>query len=206
MMKREYIVRLFFYIIGLVVLSFGIGLTIKADLGVGAWDAVNVGLSAITGLTVGNWVIIIGIALIALNAIIAKERPDYFALLTIFIVGMMIDFWLLYVMVDWGRDHLFYQAAMLVIGVLILGFGVSMYLQPKLSLNPIDGLMVSLQKRWRFSLVTAKTISEGLALVAALILGGPVGIGTILILLFIGPSIQYFEPKARKLMRVFLPS
>lgn len=197
---KKYRVSALFYLTGLIIMSFGITVTIKADLGVGAWDALNVGLSALTGLTVGNWVIIIGAVLIALNAIIAKERPELLALITIVIIGFMIDFWLISIMNSWSIDHLLTQIVLLFTGIVIIGFGVSLYLQPKFSLNPIDGLMVALQKRFGFSLVTAKTITEAVALVLALSLGGPIGIGTIVILLCIGPAIQYFDPKAKKIM------
>ncbi|WP_077624330.1 YczE/YyaS/YitT family protein [Sediminibacillus massiliensis] len=203
-MNKQIKVRILFFLAGLIVLSFGISLTITADLGIGAWDAVNVALSSLTGLTVGNWVIIIGLLLIAINALIARERPDYLALVTIFTIGLMIDFWLIMIMDGWTSDIFWVKAAMLIGGILIIGFGVSMYLQPKLSLNPVDGLMVALQKRWSFTIATAKTLTECLALLLALLLGGPIGIGTIMILLFIGPSIQFFEPKAQRLMNSFM--
>ncbi|WP_053217201.1 YczE/YyaS/YitT family protein [Virgibacillus senegalensis] len=205
-MGKQLVIRWLFFIAGLIVLSFGISLTITADLGVGAWDAVNVGLSELTDFTVGNWVMIIGVVLIGVNAWLTRERPDYFAIVTILVVGMMIDFWLLVVMEAWELNGALIQAVILVVGILVLALGVALYLQPKLSLNPVDGLMVSLQKRWNLPLLAAKTTTEGLALVAALLIGGPVGIGTIVILVVIGPAIQFFEPKARKLMTRLLHS
>ncbi|SDM70296.1 YczE/YyaS/YitT family protein [Sediminibacillus halophilus] len=203
-MGKQLVVRWIFFLAGLIVLSFGISLTITADLGVGAWDAVNVGLSNVTDLTVGNWVMIIGIVLIGVNALLTRERPDFFAIVTILVIGMMIDFWLLIVMEAWNLDGLAIQSITLVGGILVLAFGVSLYLQPKLSLNPVDGLMVAIQKRWKLPLLAAKTITEGLALVAALLIGGPVGIGTIVILLLIGPAIQFFEPQAKRLLTALI--
>ncbi|MFB1050927.1 YitT family protein [Paraliobacillus sp. JSM ZJ581] len=191
--------RILFFIIGLVVLSFGVSMTIKADLGAGAWDALNVGLAEITGFTVGNWVIIIGLILMIVNAIIVKTKPDYFALITVLLIGFMIDFWLLIVMDGWNIDGLLVQILSLTIGILILGLGVSMYLQPQFPLNPVDGLMVSLQQRFHLSTRVAKTLGEVLAFVLAFIVGGPIGIGTFIILFGIGPSIQLFEPTAKKI-------
>ncbi|WP_407270844.1 YczE/YyaS/YitT family protein [Radiobacillus sp. PE A8.2] len=197
---RNIAVRILFYLIGICIMTFGASLTIKADLGAGAWDAVNVALSEMSGLTVGNWVIIIGIFLMFTNAMIANMRPDYLALITIFIIGFVIDFWLLIVMADWHFEQLLVQATMLIIGVFILGFGVSLYLQPSLFINPIDGFMVALHKRFGMSLLKAKSITEGLAVLIGFLLGGPVGIGTLLILLFIGPAIQFFEPISKKML------
>lgn len=194
-------VRSIFFLVGIVILSFGISMTIKADLGAGAWDALNVGLSSLIGLTVGSWVFIIGLFLILVNAWIERERLDYFAIITIVVIGFMIDFWLLIVMDSWNLSSLIGQFLLLVIGIIILGFGVSLYLQPKFSLNPVDGFMVALKNRFRLSTIVAKTITEATALVIALFIGGPIGVGTFIILFGVGPAIQLFEPTASRLAR-----
>ncbi len=191
--------RALFFIVGLIVLSFGISMTIKADLGAGAWDALNVALSGITDLTVGNWVIIIGLILMFINAGILKIRPEYFALVTVLVIGFMIDFWLLLVMNAWVISGFFMQLLFLLIGVLVIGMGVSLYLQPKFSLNPVDGLMVSLQQKFHLSTRMAKTLTEAIAFVFALTINGPIGIGTFVILFGVGPAIQLFEPTAKKI-------
>ncbi|MCA0984123.1 membrane protein [Halobacillus yeomjeoni] len=201
---KNWIIKSLFYIIGLVTISLGITLTIKADLGAGAWDAMNVGLTETFGLTVGNWVIIIGAFLILTNAIIAKERPDVLAVITILVVGKMIDFWLLTVFDTLAVDGFLKQLPLLVLGIIIIAIGVSLYLQPNFSLNPIDGFMVALQKRFGFSLTTSKTLTEVFALVMALALGGPIGVGTLIILVLIGPAIQFFNPKAERFINRIL--
>ncbi|KHE71584.1 YitT family protein [Halobacillus sp. BBL2006] len=197
-------IKVFFYIVGLITIALGITLTIKAELGAGAWDAMNVGLTETVGLTVGNWVIIIGAILIVTNALIAKERPDVLAVITILVVGKMIDFWLLTVFESFAVEGFVKQLFILLAGIVIIAIGVSLYLQPKFSLNPIDGFMVALQKRFGFSLTSAKTLTEVFALVLALALGGPIGVGTLVILLCIGPAIQFFDPKARRVMNQML--
>ena len=200
---RNLKMRVFFFLAGLIILSFGVSMTIKADLGAGAWDALNVGLSSITGLTVGSWVIIIGLVLMLINAWISKERPDYLAVVTILIIGLLIDFWLLIFMQSWDFSTLIGQIAILLVGVFVLGFGVSIYLQPEFSLNPVDGFMVALQKRFNLSTRVAKTITEALALIIALIIGGPIGVGTFIILFGVGPAIQLFEPTAKQMAVYF---
>lgn len=174
-------------------------MTIKADLGAGAWDALNVGLADITSLTVGNWVIIVGLILMIVNAWIVHTKPDYFAIITVLMIGFLIDFWLLIVMDSWQVTGFFMQFILLIFGIIILGLGVSVYLQPAFSLNPVDGLMVSLQKRFRLSTRVAKTLTEALACLLAFGIGGPIGVGTFVILIGVGPSIQLFEPIAKRL-------
>lgn len=191
--------RLVFWLCGLIILSFGATLTIKANMGAGAWDALNVGLSNLSGLTVGTFVIIVGIVMMLLNAWLLMTKPDYLALFTIFIIGFLIDFWMLVVLSDFDPSHFIGKLLTLVVGLLVIGVGVSMYLQPKFPINPLDNFMLGISKRFKVSLVVAKTIGEIIALILALVVKGPIGIGTIIVTVGIGPSIQLFVPFFEKL-------
>ncbi|MHC0036213.1 YczE/YyaS/YitT family protein [Pseudoneobacillus sp. C159] len=193
-----FIKRLVFWLIGIVILSLGASLTIKANMGVGAWDALNVGLSKMTGLTVGSFVIIMGLILLFVNALLLKTRPDYLAVFTFFIIGTLIDFWLLVMLVDFNPSTSIFKFTTLVIGLLVIGIGVAMYLQPKFPINPLDNFMVGISQRLGVSFVVAKTIGEVIALVFALIVGGPIGFGTLIVTLGIGPCIQLFVPFSEK--------
>jgi uncharacterized protein len=195
----SFIKRLLFWLLGIIILSLGASLTIKANMGVGAWDALNVGLSRIFGLTVGTFVIIIGLILLFVNALLLKSRPDYMAVFTFFIIGTLIDFWMLVVFRNFEPNEFILKLVTLVVGLLIIGLGVAIYLQPKFPLNPIDNFMMGVSKRLGVSIVVAKTIGELIALVLALIVKGPIGFGTIIVTVGIGPSIQLFVPIIEKL-------
>jgi uncharacterized protein len=194
----SFIKRLLFWLLGIIILSLGASLTIKANMGVGAWDALNVGLSRIFGLTVGSFVIIIGLILLFVNAVLLKSRPDYMAIFTFFIIGSLIDFWMLVVFKNFEPNEFILKLGTLVGGLLIIGLGVAIYLQPKFPLNPIDNFMMGVSKRLGVSIVVAKTIGELIALVLALIVKGPIGFGTIIVTIGIGPSIQLFVPFIEK--------
>jgi uncharacterized membrane protein YczE len=197
---NPFTVRLLSYIVGLTILSFGACLTIKANIGVGAWDALNVGLSSTYGLTVGSWVFIVGILLIIINAFLQKKRPDLLAVITIILVGLLFDFWLLVVFSQWVIEAP-YGFIVFAVGLIILAIGLSMYIQSNLALIPIDNLMYSIHKRTGVNLMIAKTIGEVTALVLALLFGGPIGVGTILITFLIGPLMQWFVPKIQRLQK-----
>jgi len=197
---KKFTIRALFFILGLSILSFGVSLTIKADLGAGAWDALNVGLEDEVGLTVGTWVIIVGMVLIVSNALLAKERPDFLALITVTILGPMIDFWLGVFMSDWAFTSFPAQLAVLLFGVVFVSLGIATYIQPKLPLIPIDNFMVSVQKRFNLQITKAKTLTEAFALLMAFLFGGPIGIGTVVILFMLGPTIQFFDPKAKNVL------
>ncbi len=195
---KSFIVRLISFILGLSLISFGVSLTIKAELGTGAWDALNVGLSKTIGLTVGSWVFIVGIVLIVLNAILMKSRPDFLAVITIFLAGLFIDGWLLVVLDTFQANGLWEQIVVFVVGVIVLSFGIAVYLQANFPLIPIDKLMLAIQERLGVSMGTAKTIGELSALVAAFIFSGPIGLGTLIVTFTIGPLVQLFAPRVHK--------
>lgn len=193
--------RSIFYLLGLMILSLGVSLTIKAEVGTGAWDALNVGLTKTIGFTVGTWVMIIGLLLIFINSFIAKEKPKLSSMLTPVLIGFKIDFWMLIGLVHMNVDNLFFQYIWFLIGVVLIAIGVGMYLQADFAPNPIDHFMIALHKRFGLNLMTAKTIGEMIALVLALLLQGPIGIGTIIITIIIGPIIQVFYKLFRDLYK-----
>ncbi|WP_017729015.1 YczE/YyaS/YitT family protein [Halalkalibacterium ligniniphilum] len=188
-----------FFFIGLLFLSFGITLTIVADLGTGAWDALNIGLANRTPFTVGNWVIFIGVLLICLNALLGKRRPEVVSIITVLILGYLIDFWLLIVFKDIQLSNLFLQLGILVFGIVCMGMGIATYLQANFAIIPIDRFMLVIQEMLKVKVSTAKTVAEVIALIMAFLAGGPIGVGTILVTFLMGPVIQTFYPRIEKL-------
>ncbi|KAA0544917.1 membrane protein [Bacillus sp. BGMRC 2118] len=192
-------IRMIFYLVGLTILSMGISLTIKSDMGAGPWDALNVGLSNTIGLTVGSWVIIVGSILIIINGFLLKVRPDFLAILTIVLIGFIIDFWLIFVFAHLEPVGIVQKLIILVIGLIALAFGIATYLQANYPLSPIDRFMMGIRYRLKVNLMVAKTLGELTALVLAFIFKGPIGIGTIIVALMVGPFIQIFAPRLERL-------
>lgn len=183
---------------GLMILSLGVSFTILSGLGAGAWDALNVGLSNLVGFTVGTWVIIIGLLLILINALLLKKKPEFIAMITVIIIGYFIDFWLIIVFPDFYPEAFLIKFMVLLSGVVLMGFGIATYLQGKFAVVPIDRLMMALQFRLKVNLMVGKTIGEVTALIFAFIVGGPIGIGTLIVTFSIGPLIQVFFPYLEK--------
>ncbi|CAH2715602.1 hypothetical protein BACCIP111895_02786 [Neobacillus rhizosphaerae] len=199
----KFFIRLLFFTIGLFVMTFGVCLTIKANLGAGAWDALNVALTEKVGLSIGKWVMIDGVVLVIVNALLIKRRPDFLTLLTIIVIGSMIDFWLNSVFETWQAEQFIVKLVTLLLGILIVGFGAAAYLQAKFPPGPIDNYMLAIKERFGVNLMMAKTIGEITALIPAFFLKGPIWLGTIIITFTIGPVIQLFFPFFEKLLKRF---
>lgn len=197
----KFFIRLLFFIFGLVIMTFGVCMTIKvADIGVGAWDALNVALTEKIGLSVGKWVMIDGAILVIVNSLLLKRRPAILSLFTIIVIGSLVDFWLMTFFELFEVHHFVAKMAMLLVGILIIGFGAAIYIQAKFPQSPIDNFMLAIKERFRVNLMMAKTIGEITALIPAFLLHGPISFGTIIITFTVGPAIQLFFPFFEKLM------
>lgn len=93
---------------------------------------------------------------------------------------------------------------LLAIGITAMGSGIGMYLQFNFAKNPIDNLMIAVHKRTGLSLAMSKSSLEILIMIIAFILGGPIGIGTIIIAFGIGPFVQFFFKRFQKLKTLLI--
>lgn len=193
--------RLAFFTLGLLVLTLGVALIIKSNLGASAWDALAVGESRMFGLTIGTCVFINGIVLIFINAFLLKKRPEILAAATIFVIGMLIDFWLLVVLKDFSPQAVFLQYTALISGILTMGIGVAIYLQAKFPSSPMDTLMVAIHTRFNLNLRTSRIISETFALLLAFLFKGAIGVGTIIVTASLGFVVQYFYPMFAQMLK-----
>ena len=186
--------RFGFYCIGLLALSLGVSLIIKGELGAAPWDALAVGESNLFHLSIGTCIFMNGCILICINALLLKEGIQWLAALSIFIIGMMVDYW-----ISMGLTFLepvgFPQQLILVItGILLLGIGISIYLQAKLPSSPMDTFMVAIHRRFGLNLRNSRLLNEAIAITLAMIFHGAVGIGTVMVACTLGFIIHIFYP------------
>lgn len=184
--------RTLFYLIGLVVACLGVALIIKSEVGAGPWDAFFVGAVDKIGLSVGIWVMIAQAFYLLFNSVLSKKRIQFESIMTILLWGVIIDFQNGVVLggVDLTGSGLGIRWVVFFIGVALVGGGIGLYLTSKFPTMPYDGTMVLLSEKFRMKLNVSRTILEVAGALLALLVGGPIGIGTFIILLLIGPMIQ----------------
>ena len=187
---RSHLLQWGMYFIGLLIMSYGIVLSITANLGVSPWDVLHLGLAATTPLTPGMAVQLTGILIVALVCYLMKRLPQIGTILNMVLVGLFIDLFLYYPFFP-EPDRWYEQLVVLLIGIVLTGIGAGLYLACNLGAGPRDGLMlvIHLRKGWKVSRI--KTGMELVVLVIGALLGGPVGIGTIILSLSIGPLMGF---------------
>jgi len=181
-----------FFFIGLVIACLGVGLIIKSGVGAGPWDAFFVGIVNKLGLTVGIWVMLIQAFYLVFNSILAKKRIQFESVITVFLWGIIIDFQMGVTLKNVQLDEAVWtmQWGAFLAGIVLTGIGIGIYLTSKFPTMPYDGTMLIISERFHITLNVSRTILEGIGLAFAWIVGGPIGLGTVIIMLMIGPLIQ----------------
>ncbi|MCM3619635.1 YitT family protein [Sutcliffiella horikoshii] len=192
------------YVLGILILTLGITLTIQSDIGTSPFDALLVGLSLNVGLTVGSWEIIIALILICCNSLLKRQRPEVLGLLTAFITGICIDMWLFLLHNLITPELWFYKLVCFGIGLVVIGFGTAIYLNTNFAPIPIDRLTLIIQKLTRTNILLSRTLIYFVFLIVATLFNGPIGIGTLLTVCLGGLILNYFMPLTRKVIDTIL--
>ena len=161
-----------------------------AELGVGPWDVLTGGLSAQTGVRFGLMAIVVSVVVL-LVGVAARVRPGIGTLLNVFVIGAVLDLLLTSpLLADLGDRPLPLRLLATLLGIATVAAGSALYLGAHLGPGPRDGLMVAIHVRTGWRVGTARAVLECVVLVLGVLLGGPVGIGTVLFALGIGPAVQ----------------
>ena len=173
---------------GLVVFGIGLALMVIADLGLSPWDVLHQGISIHTGIPIGTVVIITGF-LVLLLWIPLKERIGIGTIANAIVIGLVLDGMLL-ILPETLENMALRWTAMLA-GVVLVAIGSGFYIGAGLGPGPRDGLMTGLA-RHGISIAWARAGLDVAALVAGWLLGGTVGVGTLVFAFGMGPLVQFF--------------
>ncbi|BCT29585.1 YczE/YyaS/YitT family protein [Bacillus velezensis] len=183
-----------FYVLGIMILTFGISVTIQSDLGTSPFDALIVGLSVHAGLTVGSWEIIIAFLLICCNSMLKRQRPEFSGMITAFITGIGIDMWLFFLHRVITPELWYGKAGCFAIGLVVIGIGTATYLHTNFAPIPVDRLTLIVRNLTGRSIFFSRTVIYFIFFILAVMLKGPVGIGTLLTVCLGGIILHFFMP------------
>lgn len=176
---------------GLALIGFSVAFMKQADLGLGPWDVLSDALAELTGMRLGTVSIMIGVIVLLLWIPIG-EKPGIALVPNILLIGAFTNLGLLMVQSAGG---LLLKSVWLTVGLILGGIGSALYLSSQLGAGPRDGLMLGLVRKTGWSVRLTRTALEAAVLFIGWILGGAVGVGTVISALMIGPVIQFMSRK-----------
>jgi uncharacterized membrane protein YczE len=175
-------------LIGLCGYGFSMAMMVRAGLGLDPWDVFHQGLSKHTGMTIGVASAVVGVAVL-LAWIPLRNRPGIGTVANVIVIAVTVDagMWLLV-----PPTSLPVRIAMMVGAVVLNAFSTVLYVGAGLGPGPRDGLMTGLVARTGLSVRSVRTSIEATVLAVGWLLGGTVGVGTVLYAFGIGPLVQFF--------------
>jgi uncharacterized membrane protein YczE len=177
-------------LIGLVLYGVGCALTIEAGLGVDPWTVLAQGIAIHTGVGIG-WVTNALGFLVLLLWIPLRQRPGIGTILNILLVGTSMQFALGVIPPVSG---LLAQVAVLLSGIVLVALASGLYIGAHFGPGPRDGLMTGMHARLGWPIWACRATVEIAVLVIGWMLGGTVGVGTVLFAVLIGPLVHAALP------------
>lgn len=175
---------------GLLLYGLGIAMLLRGELGTAPWDVLTTGLITHIPISFGMMTVLVS-AIVLLCWIPIRERPGIGTVLNALLVGPAADLGLLLFP---ETDALWVRILYLVGGVVVIGAATGVYIGSRFGPGPRDGLMTGLHRVTRLPIWIVRTGLEVTVVAIGWLLGGAVGIGTVVFALTIGPLCQLFLP------------
>ncbi len=187
--SRDILLNMIIAAVSLFVNGFGVYLTIRANIGAGPWDVLNLGLSKTLGILYGTASVAVSYAILGID--IALKEPIGIAMfIDAFVVGKAVDLFNRINLVP-ECDGLATGIPVMILGLIIMAYTQYTYMSASLGCGPRDTLLVALAKRaGKIPIGVVSITLLSLATLIGWLLGGPVGIGTLICAFATGPIMQ----------------
>ena len=192
---RDLVERVVQLLVGLFLYGVALGLMVRGGIGVAPWDVLALGIAGQAGIGYGVVTVLVSLLVLVLW-IPLRQRVGLGTLLNALLVGPSAD---LALAVLPEPSSLWVGAPMFVAGLVLLAFATGLYIAADFGPGPRDGLMTGLVRVTGWPVWLVRTLIEGSVLLIGFLLGGPVGVGTVLFAFGVGPLIGWFLPWTTRL-------
>lgn len=200
--KQYFAKRLAAVIFAAITIGFAISLLVLVDMGTDPCTGMNVAMSEKLGMSFGNWQALLNAVLFVFVILFGREYIGFGTLTNMFLVGYAVDFfnWL------WGKilpaglfESMGVRVGVLFPALAVFVFAAAVYMDMNLGTAPFDAIPLMVAKRLpRIPLRWIRMTYDFAVIVIGLVLGGSVGIVTILMALSLGPVIEWVGKKLKE--------
>ena len=180
------------YLTGFAIFTAGIPFLTHSQLGLSPWDSGLMGLNYFSGWPVTIWSNLLAIIALCLSALMLKRFPNVFTIVSSFLCGLGIDFWVWLI----GDKITLPAIPSFILGTLINAFGIAVYLMADALPTSVDYTMINFCKRFNLKIMWGRILVDGIGLLICIVTGGYkaglIGVGTIVSFFLMGPLMQFF--------------
>lgn len=178
------------YLAGIILTPMGVVLTINSHAGAGGYDALNFAIAGKLGINTSLAIYMTAFLAVLITAGVRRGYPRLTTFISSFLLGLSTDGWNLVLKTVEGKTFVS-SVLILLLGMVLIAFGIAVYMHSGLPTNPTDDMIVAFKEKG-IAIGTAKVCFDVICVVLAFILGGQIGWGTIIITLGLGWLIQGF--------------
>lgn len=173
---------------GFALFGLSIATMIRSNIGTSPWALLEVAISGLTGITPGRMSIIVGFVVL-IGAVALREKIGWGTIGNIMFIGLWEDMFLGFI--PSIENNIILQTLMLLSAVFMMGIASAIYIGVDAGAGPRDSLMLAVHRTSGLSIRLGRALIEGTVVLVGWLLGGPLGFGTVIFALLIGPSVQW---------------
>ena len=185
---KKFAGRILILLFGSFLFALGVVLTIKANIGFAPWEVFHVGLALATGMSIGFASIVAGVVIVVIVSV-CGETIGFGTVFSMVMTGVFVDLIIITDTIPLA-ENLTIGIAILIAGLFIISAGSYFYIRSAFGVGPRDNLMVVLNRKTKLPIGVCRSIVELAVTFAGWLLGGMVGIGTVISVIAIGLCIQ----------------
>lgn len=195
--------RILIFILAIVILAFGTAICNYTGLGIDPINAFGIAISELTTIQLGTILLVMQFCLGIVVFIFKRDNIGVGTIIPILTFGYFLQFfnWLFATLLI-VQSNFFVNISIFIVGMLIIAFGMSLYMQCKLGMVPYDSLAFILEKYFNGRAAIYRMLLDSTVAIIAFVLGGPINVGTILLAISIGPLIDFYRNQLFKNIKI----
>ena len=204
-MKNQMWKRIIISLVGLILCGIGVAMFLYSGMGVDPASVFELGIGRVFGISYGTSSALINVIILLIVFFIDKSFINISSVIAIFGIGYTADFVrkILTILVQ-GEIHLLLKLVVILVGLFIMSCGIATYIKADLGVGAIDLISEIISRKTKVQYRLVRVIGDTAFVVIGYILGGTVGVGTVVAAFLTGPTVQLVRPSIERILDIFL--
>ena len=203
-MKNQIWKRILTSLVGLILCGVGVSMFLYSGMGVDPASVFELGLAKVFRISYGTSSALINVVILLIVFFIDKNYINISSLIAIFGIGYTADFVrkILSILIR-GEPNLILKLVLILIGLFIMSCGIATYIMADLGVGAIDLISEIISRKSKMQYRLVRVIGDVAFVVIGFLLGGTVGVGTVVAAFLTGPTVQLVRPSIEKVLNAF---